>query len=142
MLGVNPSVRVRNDLQRDLVDARKIFPRTVEQLRQFAIEPARQMALRRADLFLDEMKIVQQPFRRRCDDAVFFNKQSPLIVIAQNFFVGREARQQQVRPTAIFHAAILRKIARGLFEQINAQQFAAQRFFIRRNLRCFCSITN
>ena len=121
MRGVNATVRVRNQFNGDFIDARKIFPRAVAQLRQFAVEPAGQMALRRADLLLDQMKIIEQPFRRRRNAPGFFHAQGVLVVFAQDFFIRRQTRQQQVRPPAGLHAPGLREVAGGLLEQVNAQ---------------------
>src|SRR5665213_1057588 len=66
---------------------------------------------------------------------VFFHLQSPFVVMAQDFFIGCQSRKQDVRPPAAFHPAILRQGARILLEQINAQQFAAQRLFVSRKIR-------
>jgi len=69
--------------------------------------------------------------------ARLFDLQGALIVIAQNFFVRRQPRQQQIGREAALHPAVLRQVAGGLLQQINAQQFAAQRQFVRQHLRCF-----
>jgi len=65
MGGIDAAIGMRNKFHRQFVYAGIVFQRTVGELGQLAMEPVGQMPLRGADLFLNQMKIVQQPFRRR-----------------------------------------------------------------------------
>ena len=78
-LGVDPAVAVRDRLEREVVDARKSGRRPVRQSRQLAAVALGQVPLGRADLLLDQVEVVEQPFRGGRDAAV-----------------GRDRRGQQV----------------------------------------------
>ena len=57
------AVGVRDELDRKCVDARVIFECTFRQFGQFAVIAARQVLANFANLFFDDMKIIDEPFR-------------------------------------------------------------------------------
>ena len=63
--GVHAPVDVRDQFQRDAVDARIARRGAVRQPRQLPAVRRRQVPPGRPDLLLDQIKIVQQPLRRR-----------------------------------------------------------------------------
>ncbi len=58
---------MRNEGPRDTKDAGVALQRSVQQFRQQAIEARRQIILDLANLLIHNMKIIEQPLRRRGD---------------------------------------------------------------------------
>jgi hypothetical protein len=131
MGGINPPVHVRNQFQRNVINPGQIGRRSFAQVRQFAAESARQVTARGADLLFDQMKIIQEPFGRGSDAALLLHAQSFIVVRAQDFFVGREARQEEIRTFARSDLMAMRQRRGMAFEQVNAEQLAAQRLLFR-----------
>jgi hypothetical protein len=130
--GIDASVDVRDQLQGDAVSARKAGGRATRQTRQFAAVRGRQQTPNRADLFFDQVEIVQQPFGGRFDTAVLSVgrrhqvvrlDQHPLVVVqSRQQFVARPPRRQLVR----------RRDRLGVpLKLIDAEQFRTQRLFVR-----------
>ncbi len=63
--GVDAAVAVRDDFQRDVVDPRQACRGTVVQARQLAAVTPGQVPAGGADLFLDQVVVVQQPLASR-----------------------------------------------------------------------------
>ena len=129
-LRVDPAVAVRHDFKGDLVDARIAVGVFVGQARQLPAVVSRQVTARRADLFFDQVKIIQQPLGSRGDLA-------PRLDGGGQFGAGGgddvvvvgEAGQQPVGAAAAAHL-----VARGQVLAVGghlggAEQFRAQRQF-------------
>src|SRR6185437_8668984 len=94
---VDAAVAVRDRFEGDVIDARESGRRTVYQTRQFAAVLPRQVPLGEADLLVDEVEVVEQPFRRRGDAPPgrgCFRQQ--VAGAQQEHLVGGQPRQQQV----------------------------------------------
>src|SRR5438477_3669268 len=131
MLCVNAAINVGNQFERQHINAWKICGCAFGEMRQFPVETSWQMSARSSDLFLDEMKIIQQPFRRRRDVASFFDALSLGVVIAQKLRVGLQARQKKIGAVAVADFMALRQSARVAFQQVDAEQLTAKRLFTR-----------
>jgi hypothetical protein len=68
----------------------------VNEARQFAAVTAREMAARHLDLFLDEVKIIEQPLGGRSNAAVGLNRDGGAIEISKDGLVLSESRQEAV----------------------------------------------
>jgi hypothetical protein len=89
-------------------------------MRQLTAEAAREVATGGAYLVLDEMKIVQQPLRGWRHAALFFSAKRLIVVVSQDFFVGRQPGKKKVRPFTNGDSMTLRHGLRIPFERINA----------------------
>ncbi len=67
---IDPSIAVRDRLQRDVIHARKPGRWAVQQARQFPAVTLGQVSLGRANLFFDQIEVVEQPFPGRRNPAV------------------------------------------------------------------------
>jgi len=95
---IDPPIAVRDDLQRDVVDARKPGRWAVRQARQFPAVPFREVSLGRANLFFDQIEVVEQPFPGRCDPAVRLDRRRQEKTCSdEDVFVLRQALQELVR---------------------------------------------
>ena len=128
---VDPAVAVRNDFEGDLVDARIAFGLFVGQARQFLAVVLRQVAARRADLFFDQVEIVEQPLGGGRDLAPGLDGGGQFGAGAGNDIgVLGQARQQ-----AVGAAALAQLVARGQVLAVGchlrgAEQLGAQRQFV------------
>ena len=68
---IQSAVAMRDRLERDVIDAWKAGRRAVHQSRESAAVAFRQMPLGSANLFFDEIKVIEKPFAGRCDAAFF-----------------------------------------------------------------------
>ena len=64
---------MRDERPGEPVDARVALERSVGQLGELAIEPGRQIVSDLPQLFVHDVKVVDQPFRRRRDGALLPN---------------------------------------------------------------------
>ena len=88
---------MRNQLQRDVIDPRQSCRRPVSQLRQFMAVGARQMRPRRADLFLNQIIVVDKPLGGGGHPLPAFEGVGDLpIFIGKDCFIRRQARQKPV----------------------------------------------
>ena len=89
-------MRVRDELEREVVDARRA-QRPVGELRELALIAAGQVEPRRADLLLDQVIVVDEPLGRRRDLATAPDRiADEPIRVAQRQLVVAQARQQPV----------------------------------------------
>jgi hypothetical protein len=101
LLGIDPAIAVRHDLEHEVVDARLPGRWPIGQARQADAVAARQVSPCGADLFLDEVKVVEQPFSRRRDAAILGGgRGEPPRGVDECMFVGGQPRQQAVRTRA------------------------------------------
>ena len=128
---IDPAVAVRDGFQRDVVDARLTCRRSFSQARQLLAVTLRQMPLSRADLFFDQVEIIQQPFGRRRQLPVFLDcTGEDRAGVQQHRFIVRQAAQQLVAHTPLAHAVGLRQASAVMFHLYRAEQFGAQRQFV------------
>jgi hypothetical protein len=122
---------VRDESPGNSENARIALERPFRKLRELAIIAAREIVVNFADLLIHDVKIVNQPFRRRHDDLIFADclgdgtiglEQHPAVVCEPSCQrpAGRWFRS---------NALSGRKTLRMLFEPFDAEQFAPNRFF-------------
>jgi len=76
---------MRNEGPGETEHARIAFQRPVRELGKLAVEAGRKIVLDLADLFVDDVKIVDQPLGRRRDRTVLVGRlRQPAIGIEQN----------------------------------------------------------
>ena len=108
--GVHPTVAMRDRLERDVIDARHACRRAARKARQLAAVALGQMPLRRANLFLDQVEVVEQPFGGRRDSSVVARRGGQrLAAIDQDFLVVGQAAEQQVGPATGAQAMLSRQ---------------------------------
>ena len=91
------AVAMRHRFQRDVIDARQAGRLTARQARQLAAVARRQVPAGGADLLLDQVEIVEQPFTGRRDRALGLDRRGEQIEGAQQgLLVRRQPRQQEV----------------------------------------------
>ena len=96
-LRVDPAVAVGDRLEREVVDARKSGGRAVREPRQLAAVPLGQVPPGRADLLLDQVEVVEQPFGGRRDAAVRRDRRGQQVAdFDQDVVVLDQPRQQPV----------------------------------------------
>ena len=135
------TVAVRDEFQRQVIDprqpARHAVDRFARQARQLAAVAARQVPARDADLFLDEVEVVEQPLRRRCQAQLGrHGGGQQLANLDQHRRVGSQAREQAVRPAGRaedMHRCQLLAAQRHL---VGAEQRRAQGFVLVGAPRC------
>ena len=125
---VDAAVAVRDRLECEVVDARKAGGRTLGEAWKFAAVTLRQVSLRRADLLVDQVEIVDQPFRGGRDAAAFrhFHRQQVAHARQDRFVVG-EARQQPVGRTVRGQPMRDREVPAVLFHLLDAEELRPQR---------------
>ena len=95
---IDPPVAMRDGFQRNVVDTGMPGRRPGGQTGQFAAVAFGQMPLGGADLFLDQVEVVEQPLAGRGDPALFGGYRGQLPADTdQRVFVGRQPIQQAVR---------------------------------------------
>eukprot|EP01034_Spumella_vulgaris_P038211 gene38210-47174_t len=100
--GVDPAVAVGDDFQRNLVHARRAVRRAFRQARQLLAVILRQVAPRGADLFFDQVGVIQQPLGSGRDLARVLDGVGQLVAsLGYHLGVLGQARQQAVRAAAL-----------------------------------------
>ena len=95
---IHSPVTVRDGFERDVIHARKTNRRTIQQRRQFAAVALWQVTPCHANLFLNQVKIVQQPFAGRGDATVRLDRRRHQTTGAgEDRFVFSQALQKPVR---------------------------------------------
>ena len=126
--GVHAPVAVRNDLQRDVVDPGKTGGSPLQQARQFPAVGLRQVPLGGANLLLDQIEVIQQPFAGGGDLAVGGHRLGHQPVDTdQNALVLRQPRQQLVRSASRTEFVESRQRPAMLLHLLGAEQLRAQR---------------
>ena len=99
-VGVDPAVAMRDRRERDVIDARQTCRWTGGQAWELAAVPAWQVPPGRADLFFDQMEVVEKPFASRTDPLIgrCCGRQAPGDV-DQDDFVRGEPREQLIART-------------------------------------------
>ena len=126
---VDAAVRVRDQLERDVIDARRSRRGRVREPRQLAAVCGREVLPRGADLLLDQVEVIEEPLGRRRDLAATpYGIGDEDIRIAQRILVVGKSIEQRVTATVPeLHLVPARDRARVPFELTNAEQLRTQR---------------
>ena len=107
---IHPAIAVRDRLQRDVVHARKPGRRAVQQARQLPAVTLRQVSPGRANLFFDQIEVVEQPFPGRRNPAVGLDRLcQQLADFQQEIFILGQPRQKSVPRTSRLQLVRTRK---------------------------------
>ena len=125
------TVRMRDVGPRDPEHARIAFQRTLGQLGQLPIEPARQVVADFANLLFDDVKIIDQPFGRRRDRALLADcpRDIPIGVKQYSPIVAHARRHRASASRPIGDALRNRQRLAMLLEPLDAEQLSSNRFF-------------
>src|SRR5512145_986621 len=107
---------------------------TLSQLRQLSVEATWQVITNLAQLFVDNVVIVDQPLRPRCDRALLADCLGDCTIrFEQHPPVVENARQQRAAfPRRGRHALGGGKALTVLLKSLRAEEFSPNRFFERR----------
>ena len=131
---VDAAVAVRDDLQRDVIDPRQAGRGAVVQPRQFAAVALGQVPAGDADLLLDQVEVVQQPFGRRRDPALAPGRLGqPLAAVGDDRLVVGQPAEQQIHAGAFAQAVLASQLAAVLFHLLGIEQLRAQRRLLLRS---------
>jgi hypothetical protein len=83
------------------------------------------------DLLFDEIKIVEQPFRRGCDLPGLIHRQCRAVESAQDFLITIQLREESVPARPRDDPVLLRQCLGVPRQLLNAEQFCAQRQLAR-----------
>ncbi|KFB71348.1 MAG: hypothetical protein AW09_003511 [Candidatus Accumulibacter phosphatis] len=126
--GIHTPVAVRDDFQGNIIDTRTAGRRPARQAREFPAVALGQVPLGGADLLVDEVEIVEQPFRGRSDSAVLGDRcGQPPAHPDEGAFVGCQARQQQIRGVDLGKLVCRGENPAVLRHLIGAEQLRSQR---------------
>ena len=133
VLRVHPAVDVRDQLQRDVVDAGEAGQGTRHQARELPAVRPRQVQLRHADLLLDQVVVVQQPFARGRDpQAPGLGCRHEVVGLDQDLFVLGQSRQQPVLAVPRVEAMLVCQRPGVPLQLLAAEQLRPQRDAVRR----------
>src|SRR2546422_114193 len=90
-----------DEMKRQIINPWKSCRRSIGQMRQLAIETSGKMTPNRVDLLLDQIEIVQQPFCRRRDSAIFFDDERLVVILPKDPFVIAKSRKQPIGALAL-----------------------------------------
>ncbi len=122
------TVAMRDGLQRQVIDPRQPRRRPGGQARQLAAVARRQVQLRGAYLFLDEVEVVEQPFAGRRDRPLQLGQARQLRRdVGQHRPVRRKARQQAVGGTGEDELVRRREALAVLRHLVGGEQLRSQR---------------
>ncbi len=131
VLGVHPAIAVGDDLQRQVIDPWQAGRGTMAQARQFPAVALGQMPLGGADLILDQIEVIEQPFPGRRDPAVLRDRDHEQPADAdQDGFIVLEASQQAIRRVSGHQEVRVGEPLAVLFHLYGAEEFGAQRRFV------------
>ena len=134
-LEVDAPVAMRDRLERDVVDAGEAGRRSVREARQFPAVVLRQVALRGADLLLDQVEVVEQPLAGRRHAAAGRDRLGQLLENpAENFLVGGQARQQLVGSAFRRERMRLRQVPAVLLHLVGAEELRPQGRLLERRV--------
>jgi hypothetical protein len=123
-------MRVRDELERDVVDARRARRGAVRQPGQLAIVAARQVPPGGPDLLLDQVVVVDEPFGRRGDAPAARHRIGDQgVCLAQRHLVRGEPGQEPIGDAAAGRTDLVpaREHPRVLLELAHAEELGAHR---------------
>ncbi len=125
---VHPAIAVGDDLQREVVHPGQPGRGTVAQARQFPAVTLGQVPLGGANLFFDQIEVIEQPLPGRRDLAGRRDRNHEQRAdVDQGPFVLGQPRQKLVRPMSRRQLMRGRETPAVLFHLDGAEQFRAQR---------------
>ena len=128
---IHPSIAVRDRLMRDVVHARQPGRRPVQQARQLPAVALRQVPLGHADLFFDQVEVVEEPFPGRRDPAVRIDRRRQQVAGSrQDAFILRQPGQKPVPNPSRTQPVRARQGLAVLLHLFAAEQFRTQRRFV------------
>ncbi len=129
VVATDTSIRVRDQLQREIVNARETRRHAIGEPRQLTAIAAWQMPPRHSDLLLDQVEIVEQPSlgryrplsrrRRRCDN---------IVRCQQDLFIVIQPRQQPVGARTRINPVLARQRHGVTLQLLDAEQLRTQQF--------------
>ncbi len=131
---VKPAVGMGDERPGQPIDARIALEGTLGQLRQFSVIAGWQVVVDLAQLFVDDVIIVDQPLRRRCDGVLLADCLGNCTIrFEQHPPVVEHARQQRTTLARRGRDALgFGKALRVLLKPLAAEEFSPNRFFERR----------
>ena len=130
-LHVHPSIAVRDRFQRDVVHARQARRRAAAQAGQLPAVALRQVPPGRADLLLDQVEVVEQPFPCRDDAAVGRQRLGQKLAgFDQDSFVVGQPREQAIRSPSSRQLVRSGQGPPVLLHLVGAEQLGAQGRFV------------
>jgi len=127
---INAAVHVGNEFDGQVIDAGKVRPWPVNQMRKFPAVAPWQMPARGPNLVFDQIKIVQQPFCGGSDAPGALDAKRFLVVGPQKFFIRCQPRQEAICPPAQADFMPFSEVPGVLLKQFNAQKFASEGRFV------------
>jgi hypothetical protein len=125
---IDMPVRVGNQFESDGIDPGKPRFRSIEETRQFPAVGLRKMPARGADLLLDEIEVVQEPFSGRSDvPGLGIGGRHEIIDLGQDLLIFRQSQQQSVRPAFRVDAVFVGHRHRMLAQLLDAEKFIPHR---------------
>jgi hypothetical protein len=120
-----------NKRPREAEHARVSGERTIGELGQLPVETARQIVSKLANLVFDDVKVVHQPFRRRCDRSLFTDRTRDGAVGGEkDATVAPQPPRQSAAPAALDRVSLCFSETLGvLFEALEAEELGANRLF-------------
>ena len=118
---------MRDGLQGDVIDARKIRRGAAAQPGQLSAVILRQMSSGRANLLFDEIEVVEQPLPRRDDATVSLQSGGQQTArFNQDLFIVRKSREQSIGRPLPCQRVCRRKGFPMLLHLLGAEQLGAQ----------------
>ncbi len=125
---VDAAVAVRDRVQCDVVDARQSSRCATLQTWQFPAVAFGEMQARGADLVVNQVQVVEQPFARGCNPMPSLDRiREQRATVAQDTFVIRQASQQAVGTFAGRDCVFASNNPPVFFHLLRAEQLGAQR---------------
>ena len=95
-LRIDLRIHVRDQFEHDVIDAGKSGGGAVEETRQFPAVAARQMPSGHLNLFLEQVEVVEQPFRSRGDVPGSVHGETGAVEVPQDVFVLTQPGEKSV----------------------------------------------
>ena len=131
-LGIDLPVAVRDGLERNVVHARQTGRGPACELRQLPAVAPGEVASRRADLLLDQVEIVEQPFAGRRDRLLRLDRPGQQRAgIGQHGLVLGEAWEQEIATPLRPEHVRGRKRRAVLLHLLGTEELGAKRRFVR-----------
>ena len=128
---VESAIGMRHKRPRHSEHARITLQVTRGELGQFAVVANRQIVLDFAELFINDVEVIDQPFSRGRNRMLLLNRMGDRpIGIQQHAAVVHDPRDKRAAPARFVRDYLRRRKALGvLFEPLQAEEFSANRLF-------------